>query len=157
MLTFITLQATKTGVVLRQRVCRPPSYNEDVGSTKLLGQHPPALTAGYHRWPTAGRVSKQTLTESVYSFSVLYMEDKFMILNLNHLKLDVDFTKGEIKSLILKGKECIISHSPLFTIRLRDFDGNIILLNTYDAKTCIETSDGAVYSNFSSLDLSPKV
>lgn len=69
-------------------------------------------------------------------------------LRLQHMCLSVDFQAGEIASLILGGKERVAERSPLFRLRLRDRAGEAFVLSTYEAASCLETGDGAVYSEF---------
>lgn len=70
------------------------------------------------------------------------------ILNLQKMTLTVNFEKGEIDSLILGGKERLASHLPLFKIGMRDKSGEYTVLSAYDAKNCMLTEDGAIYTAF---------
>ena len=77
-----------------------------------------------------------------------------MTINLNNPSLAVDFKNGNITSLTLNNKERLKALSPLFSLRLRDKEGSPSILTAYDAKTCTETADGAVYSDFPCADIS---
>ena len=77
-----------------------------------------------------------------------------MTINLNNLSLAVDFKNGNITSLTLNNKERLKALSSLFSLRLRDKEGSPSILTAYDAKTCTETADGAVYSDFPCADIS---
>ena len=78
-------------------------------------------------------------------------------LKLKKLELTVDFEKGYISSLLLRGKERIASALPLFAIRLRDRAGQTATYTAYDAKKRVETEDGAIYDGFEKADLSVRV
>lgn len=78
-------------------------------------------------------------------------------LKLSHMTLTVDFKAGHISSLLIGDRERISRVSPLFLLRLRDKVGNTILHNAYDATTCFETEDGAIYNGFGVEGLSVRV
>ncbi len=80
-----------------------------------------------------------------------------MTLNSKELTLSVDFKKGVIASLLLRGHERLAADSPIFRARLRDREGNSVLLTSYDARTCIEKDDGAIYTDFSGADISVRI
>lgn len=78
-------------------------------------------------------------------------------LNLKDTVLSVDFQKGHIVSLFIKGKERIASLVPLFSLCLRNRAGETEICNAYGAKACVETEDGAIYKDFENADLSVRV
>jgi hypothetical protein len=67
------------------------------------------------------------------------------------MTLSVDFPAGRITSLVIRDVERLTSPRPLFRARLRDKDGSSSLIAAYDAASCRETADGAVYSDFPHL------
>ena len=69
-------------------------------------------------------------------------------LQLHNLTLSVDFPAGHVCSVVLNGVERVCAPTPLFRMRLRDRNGAPLCLNTYDAKACERTEDGAVYTDF---------
>ena len=75
-------------------------------------------------------------------------KDKEKVLILNNFTLSIDLEAGEISSLVLGGCERINSRVPLFSVRLRDTDGNLVTLSAYDAESCVLTENGAIYGNF---------
>ena len=75
-----------------------------------------------------------------------------MTLNTNKLSLSVDFERGVIASLKIKGKERLAEESALFRIQLCDAEGNRTLYTALDASNCTKTQDGAVYSEFGEVD-----
>ena len=77
-------------------------------------------------------------------------------LELRDLVIAVDFEKGNISSLSIRGKERLASAVPLFALRLRDKAGVVTDLTAYDAETCTPTEDGAIYG-FSAAALSVAV
>ncbi len=80
-----------------------------------------------------------------------------MILELKELTLTVDFQKGCISSLIIRGRERLAAPEPLFAVRLRDKAGKLFLLTSYDARLCAEQKDGALYSDFPLADISVRI
>ena len=80
-----------------------------------------------------------------------------MILNLKKLFLQIDFQKGTISSLRVNGVERIAASSPLFRLRLRDVEGNALVLSVNDARTCIEEPNGALYKDFAAANISVRV
>ncbi|MBE6593312.1 MAG: hypothetical protein E7642_04890 [Ruminococcaceae bacterium] len=80
-----------------------------------------------------------------------------MTFKFNALSIDVNFKSGNITSLVLKGNERIHALTPLFTIRLRNKNGESLIINTYDAKSCVETDNGAIYTDFTNAALSVRV
>lgn len=79
------------------------------------------------------------------------------ILQLTNMNLTVDFAAGEIASLLLGGRERIVSPSPLFVLRLRDTRGNATVYTARDASTCSIDEDGATYAGFGVAELSVRV
>ena len=75
-------------------------------------------------------------------------------LKLKDLAITVNFEKGYIGSLLIRGKERIASVLPLFAIRIRDRAGKAVICTAYDAKRCVETEDGAIYDGFQHADIS---
>lgn len=69
-------------------------------------------------------------------------------LQLSHMTLSIDFSAGRITSLVIRGIERLTSPCPLFRARLRDKDGATSLITAYDAASCREIADGAIYSAF---------
>ena len=67
---------------------------------------------------------------------------------LNNLKATIDFEKGCVTSLIIEKNECLVSHLPLFKIRIRDKKGNPTVFDTFDAANAKKVENGAVYSDF---------
>ncbi|MBO7399389.1 MAG: hypothetical protein J6V10_09865 [Clostridia bacterium] len=67
------------------------------------------------------------------------------------LELGIDFTKREIASLVIGGKERVCGRVPLFRFRLRDRIGEAHDFTAYDAGTVVESDDGAVFSDFDLL------
>ncbi len=80
-----------------------------------------------------------------------------MILHLKDFTLSVDFQKGSVVSLAIRGRERLAAYAPLFRIRLRDGAGNTCLLLPDDARLCTEQEDGAIYSDFSTADVAVRV
>ena len=70
------------------------------------------------------------------------------ILQLHPMILAVDFPAGRIHSLVIHERERLTSPQPLFRVRLRNQNGDTSILTAYDAGSCRETGDGAVYSDF---------
>lgn len=69
-------------------------------------------------------------------------------LRLSGMTLSVSFEEARIRSLVLGDRERVVMHTPLFRLRLRDRAGEPLLFSAYDAFTCTETADGAVYTDF---------
>ena len=67
----------------------------------------------------------------------------------SRLTLTVDPTAAAVTSLCLDGVERLVAPSPLFCVRLRDADGNAIVLHAKDAQRCEQRTDGLRYSDFS--------
>ena len=80
-----------------------------------------------------------------------------MKLNLKDLTLSVNFQIGAITSLVICQRERLAARVPLFRARLRDEDGSAVMITAYDANTCVETEDGALYDGFSLADVSVRV
>lgn len=74
-----------------------------------------------------------------------------MQLALRNFDLTVDFPAKTVSSLCLNGKERLCAPSPLFRIHLLDKAGNGTTCSAYDAATCTETEDGAVYTDFAAM------
>ena len=70
------------------------------------------------------------------------------ILQLQNMMLSIDHKEGRLSSLVLGGKERVTGSTPLFKIGLRNKPGVLTVLSAFDACTCRETEDGAVYSDF---------
>ena len=70
------------------------------------------------------------------------------------LVITVNFEKGYIGSLLIRGKERIASVLPLFAIRIRDRAGKAVICTAYDAKSCVETENGTIYDGFEKADFS---
>lgn len=70
--------------------------------------------------------------------------------------VSADFENGFISSVKLGEKELIGGKKPLFTVRLRDNDGNPSELTAFDSKKCVVSENTAVYSDFC-VDISVKV
>lgn len=68
-------------------------------------------------------------------------------------KMDFDFQKGVISSIVYAGIEISAKRADIFSVRLTDRDGNIVDYSSRDARS-VETSEGqggeviAVYSDF---------
>ena len=78
-------------------------------------------------------------------------------LSLKNLSLSIDYKKASLCSLKLKGIERLVANSPLFKLRLRDADGNALILDASDAKNREETTNGAIYSGFSAANISVRI
>lgn len=65
--------------------------------------------------------------------------------------LTVDFAQKTVTSFVLAGKERLCAPSPLFRVQLLDRTGTPTIYSAYDAATCTETADGAVYTNFADM------
>lgn len=63
----------------------------------------------------------------------------------NEFSLSVDYEKGIISSLILNGVERKNSDSPIFRVGLRNSAGDQIIMDSCNAETVREISDGAEY------------
>ena len=68
--------------------------------------------------------------------------------------LTVDFSAGQVASLVIGGKERVAAPTALFRMRLRDKAGDATVYSAYDAKTCTPTEDGAIYTGFDGQSLS---
>ena len=68
--------------------------------------------------------------------------------SLSDMTLTVDFTAGHITSLKLNGAERVAATSPLFSLRLRDRDGQAACYTVYDAAVRTETERGGLYTGF---------
>ena len=79
------------------------------------------------------------------------------ILKLKNMTVSLDRSKGHIASLTVNGKERIAETTPIFRIRLRDEKGNATILSAYDAKKKTPTADGAIYTDFPSIDVSVRI
>ena len=77
-----------------------------------------------------------------------------MILSVKDMIIDADFKDGAIRSLKIKGIECLAARAPLFCVCLRDTDGGAIRFTALDAGQVTETEDGAIYSGFGIASLS---
>ena len=64
-----------------------------------------------------------------------------MVLKVNGGCLEVDFSKGIIKSLVYKDIEVCAKPSPIFNVRLTDVDGAIKDYSSLDAKSVVENGD----------------
>lgn len=64
------------------------------------------------------------------------------------LSVAVNFEKGEIASLVVRGRERLGGRGPLFRVQLRDQDGNSFTVSAYDALYCSQLEDGALYTDF---------
>lgn len=72
-----------------------------------------------------------------------------MILQTNNgLKLDIDYTGGFIASLCLDNRELVNAREPVFRLRLRKKDGDILHFSAFDAQFVKQTESGAVYGGF---------
>ena len=80
-----------------------------------------------------------------------------MVVNFNKISFLVDFGNGEIASLNIGGKERLAYKSPLFRVCLRKSTAENIIVTAYDAASCIEIEDGAIYTDFSGVALSVRV
>ncbi|MBR3715928.1 MAG: hypothetical protein IKM18_08480 [Clostridia bacterium] len=80
-----------------------------------------------------------------------------MKLNLNDFSLSIDFKIGAITSLRIRDCERLAAQLPLFRIRLRDENGGTVIVTAFDANSCEETDEGALYDDFSSADISAYV
>lgn len=80
-----------------------------------------------------------------------------MTLNLRSFTLSVDFQEGAITSLIIGERERLSARLPLFRIRLRDKSGDSVTVSAYDANTCVETENGALYDGFLPAEISVRV
>ena len=69
-------------------------------------------------------------------------------LQLSHMTLSIDLPAGRITSLVIRDVERLTSPQPLFRARLRDKAGSTSLITAYDAASCRETGDGAIYTAF---------
>ena len=69
-------------------------------------------------------------------------------LALEHMILTVDFSAGQIASLIIGGKERLRAPTALFALRVRDLAGNATVYGAHDAASCTLTEDGALYEDF---------
>ncbi len=78
-------------------------------------------------------------------------------LRLREAILSVDYAKGHIDSLMIQGKERLASRLPLFAVCLRDKNGKAVVYTAYDAKSCVETEDGAIYKDFGEVGFSVQV
>ena len=74
-------------------------------------------------------------------------------LKLKDSVISVDFEKGHIDSFLIKGIERIASFLPLFVVCLRNREGEAAICTAYDAKSCVETEDGAIYGGFEIADI----
>ena len=66
-----------------------------------------------------------------------------------NLSVTVDYFKGQISSLKVKGKERIFTPSPLFKIGLLSSKGEKATIDATCFQKVEQTSDGAIYSGFS--------
>ncbi len=73
-------------------------------------------------------------------------------LYLNRLTVTFDFQGGQIYSLQIDNKERLVSHTPIFSLRLRDKNGEAIDLKSTDAKKVDEYANMAVYYDFSNTN-----
>ena len=71
-----------------------------------------------------------------------------MRLEFHQFSLGVDFSRGLITSMIIRGKERVVEPSVLFRVRLRDREGKCVLLTPHDAAFCQIVEDGARYGGF---------
>jgi len=69
-------------------------------------------------------------------------------LTCHHMTLAIDLQGAHIASLTVNGTERIVQNTPLFRIRLRDIYGEPVTINAWDAISCTETADGAIYTDF---------
>jgi len=75
----------------------------------------------------------------VYSFEVCYDKDNRGVANMivfkrERYRIELDESKGEITSLTNGTKEFICEKMPLFLLQMREHNGDIIQINSYDAK-----------------------
>ena len=80
-----------------------------------------------------------------------------MEMNFDKMSFSVDFRKGEITSLKVGGEERLAGKSPLFRVCLRNDVSENVIVSSYDAASCIEIENGAVYTGFSGADISVRV
>ena len=78
-------------------------------------------------------------------------------LQASNISVTIDFSAGQISSLLIHGKQRRESPKPLFLFNLRDTQGNSTAYSTYDAGKYSVTDDGAVYSCFDSTELYVRV
>ena len=77
-----------------------------------------------------------------------------MEINFDKMSFSVDFRKGEITLLKVGGEERLAGKSPLFRVCLRNDVSENVIVSSYDAASCIEIENGAVYTGFSGADIS---
>lgn len=80
-----------------------------------------------------------------------------MVLKFKEFVLSVDFQKGEIASLMIRGSERLGASSPLFCFCLRDREGKAYQFTAYDARACTKTGEGAIYTDFPVNDVAVHV
>ena len=71
-------------------------------------------------------------------------------LTVRDMTIGVDFEDGVIDRLVLGGKDRIAARVPLFTVRLRNREGEKLYLDASMAQKCQPLADGALYSEFTS-------
>lgn len=76
-----------------------------------------------------------------------------MQLELSNLKICVDERRGVITSLVIRGEERLTAPTPIFTIRLRDEKGDMLMVNSTEAKTCETVESGIEYTDFEPVGL----
>ena len=80
-----------------------------------------------------------------------------MVLNFKDLSLALDLESGSLISLKIHGTERLAATSPLFKIRLRDVDGNALVVSPSDASSCTQELNGAVYGDFKSSNIAESI
>ena len=67
---------------------------------------------------------------------------------MNRMRLAVDFEAGHVASLRADGTERVTALTPLFRLRLRHADSTTLHLTAYDAATRLECNEGGLYTDF---------